>query len=54
MVVLSELFFILIKFSMTFMSWAAVAVGIGQNLSEPSVFAKTALLPRLTELLGLS
>lgn len=36
------------------MSWAAVAVGMGQILNEPSVFAKTALLPRLPELLRLS
>lgn len=45
---------ILTKFSMTFMSWTTVAVGMGQILYKPSVFAKTGLLPRLTRLLGFS
>lgn len=33
------------------MRWTAVAVGMGQIVYEPSVSAKTVLLPRLTKLL---
>lgn len=52
----SELFFIHSYqiFSDAFLSWTTVAVEMGQILYEPSVFAKTALLPRLTKLLRLS
>lgn len=41
-------------FSESFMRRTAVAIGMGQILHEPSVSAKTALLPRLTKLLWLS